>query len=77
MIYDKRLRDDTDQGYDEIRVSRWSEDGNIYLVLGDEPMETRVTLSPRTACRLGWALLDAEGARPRLEPDEVNDPVQP
>ena len=76
-IYDKRLRDDGDNGYEDIRVSRWSDEGLIYLVLGEGNLETRVTLSPKTACRLGWALLDAESSRPRLEPDEVNDPVQP
>ena len=76
-IYDKRLRDDGDMGYEDIRVSRWSDEGFIYLVLGEGNLETRVTLSPKTACRLGWALLDAESSRPRLEPDEVNDPVQP
>lgn len=76
-IYDKRLRDDIDTGFEHIRVSRWCEDGNIYLVLGEGDLETRVALSPKTACRLGWALLDAEGARPRLEPDEQTDPVLP
>jgi len=76
-IYDKNLREIDDDGYEAIRVSRWSEDGYIYLVLGGGDFETRVTLNPKTACRLGWALLDAESARPRLEPDEIIDPVQP
>lgn len=78
FIYDKQLDPPAPPkpyGFTDIRVSKWSENGEIYLVLGQPPYETRITLSPKTACALGWALLDAEGAKPRLEPDEHTDPV--
>ena len=77
-IYDKRINppaQPVDYGFTNIRVSKWTEDGYIYVIFGESPCEIRVTLSPKTACQLGWALLDAEGAKPRLEPDEHTDPV--
>ena len=65
-------------GLQQIRVSKWTEDGFIYITLGDYPHQTTFYVTGDYAKRLGWALLRAESskAEPWQEPDENTDPTQ-
>jgi len=78
-VYDQVITPHPSTGLQKIRVSRWTDDGFIYVVLGDYPHQTSIYFTSEYARRFGWALLRADSAKaqPWQEPDENTDPVLP
>lgn len=62
-IYDKKLTQIKPNLDPSIGVTRWSIASNVQLVAHQGPVSTLITLSPNLATRLGWALLEAAGAK--------------